>query len=76
GETYTGSLFDIAAPEAVAPASQTPPPPVEPVETPAAAPPAEPEPEAEEKPKPATSGEAHTPKTDVDINESSSLFDL
>ncbi|WP_245582145.1 (Fe-S)-binding protein [Nocardioides halotolerans] len=33
-------------------------------------------PEAEEKPKPAASGEAHTPKTDVDINESGSLFDL
>ncbi|HET6938459.1 MAG TPA: (Fe-S)-binding protein, partial [Nocardioides sp.] len=31
---------------------------------------------AEEKPKPASSGEAHTPKTDVDVNESGSLFDL
>jgi Fe-S oxidoreductase len=31
---------------------------------------------AEEKPKPASSGEAHTPKTDVAINESGSLFDL
>ena len=29
-----------------------------------------------EKPKPSTSGEAHQPKTDVDINESGSLFDL
>ncbi len=28
------------------------------------------------KPKPASSGEAHQPKTDVDINESGSLFDL
>ena len=26
--------------------------------------------------KPASSGEAHTPKTDVDIDESGSLFDL
>ncbi|MDX6373924.1 MAG: hypothetical protein QOD98_2912, partial [Nocardioidaceae bacterium] len=32
--------------------------------------------EPEEKPKPTSSGEAHTPKTDVDINESGSLFDL
>ncbi|WP_346386883.1 (Fe-S)-binding protein [Nocardioides sp.] len=31
---------------------------------------------AEEDPKPASSGEAHQPKTDVDINESGSLFDL
>ena len=45
---------------------------------------AEPEPEpepAEEsqpeaKPKPSSSGEAHQPKTDVDINEGGSLFDL
>ncbi len=34
------------------------------------------EPEPEEKPKPATSGEANQPKTDVNINESGSLFDL
>jgi hypothetical protein len=33
-------------------------------------------PAAEEKPKPASSGTAHQPKTDVDINESGSLFDL
>jgi Fe-S oxidoreductase len=34
-------------------------------------------PEQEEEPKPApASGEAHTPKTDVDINEKGSLFDL
>ena len=32
--------------------------------------------ERREKPKPASSSEAHTPKTDVDINESGSLFDL
>ncbi|SDE13054.1 (Fe-S)-binding protein [Nocardioides lianchengensis] len=30
----------------------------------------------EEKPRPASSGEAHQPKTDVDIHEASSLFDL
>ena len=30
----------------------------------------------DEKPKPASSGEAHQPKTDADINESGSLFDL
>ena len=33
-------------------------------------------PEPEEKPKPAASGEAHQPKTDADINEAGSLFDL
>jgi Fe-S oxidoreductase len=32
--------------------------------------------EPEEKPKPASSGEASQPKTDVDINNSGSLFDL
>jgi Fe-S oxidoreductase len=32
--------------------------------------------EPEEKPKPQPSGEVHQPKTDVDINESGSLFDL
>ena len=32
--------------------------------------------EPEEKPKTSSSGAAHTPKTDVDIDESSSLFDL
>jgi Fe-S oxidoreductase len=30
----------------------------------------------EEKPKPTSSGESHTPKTGVEINESGSLFDL
>ncbi len=34
-----------------------------------------PEPAAEERPKPASSGEAHTPKTDVDL-DGGSLFDL
>ena len=34
------------------------------------------EPAAREKPKPAGSSDAHTPKTEVDINESGSLFDL
>ncbi len=34
------------------------------------------EPEPEEKPKPAASGEAHQPKTDADIGEAGSLFDL
>jgi Fe-S oxidoreductase len=38
---------------------------------------AQPEPEPKPEPKPAaSSGEAHTPKTDVDINEKGSLFDL
>ena len=43
----------------------------------------EPEPEPRREPeqgsakeKPASSGAAHTPKTNVDINESGSLFDL
>jgi Fe-S oxidoreductase len=36
----------------------------------------EPEPEPEEKPKPTSSGAAHQPKTDVDIHEGGSLFDL
>ncbi|NRD59924.1 hypothetical protein, partial [Corallococcus exiguus] len=36
----------------------------------------EPEPEPEEKPKPAPSGETNTPRTDADINQSGSLFDL
>ena len=31
---------------------------------------------AEEKPKPASSGETNTPRTDADINQSGSLFDL
>ncbi|WP_243059550.1 heterodisulfide reductase-related iron-sulfur binding cluster [Nocardioides sp. SR21] len=64
----SGSLFDIAAPEPAAPAP-----------TKAAEPEPEPEPEpakAEEKTKPKASGEAHQPKTDVDINETGSLFDL
>ncbi|GAA4374106.1 heterodisulfide reductase-related iron-sulfur binding cluster [Nocardioides caricicola] len=78
-----GSLFDIAAPEpeaAPAPApAKAPEPEPEPEREPepeapkAEAPKAEP---AEEKPKPQASGEAHQPKTDVDINETGSLFDL
>jgi Fe-S oxidoreductase len=36
----------------------------------------QPEERADEKPRPAVSGEAHAPKTDVDINDSGSLFDL
>jgi hypothetical protein len=36
----------------------------------------EPEPEPDEKPKPVTSGETNTPRTDADINQSGSLFDL
>jgi Fe-S oxidoreductase len=34
------------------------------------------EPEPEEKPKPTSSGETNTPRTDADINQSGSLFDL
>ena len=82
-----GSLFDIAAPEVVeAPAPEPEPEPeaeVEPEPTPEAEaePEAEPEPEddepePDEKSKPASSGEANQPKTDVDIPESGSLFDL
>ncbi|GAA1127013.1 heterodisulfide reductase-related iron-sulfur binding cluster [Nocardioides aquiterrae] len=49
----------------------------EPESEPEAAPELEEQEQAEEKkPKPAASGEAHQPKTDVDINESGSLFDL
>jgi hypothetical protein len=50
----------------------------EPVEKAEPEPEPEPEPdvEAERQQKPATSGEAHTPKTDVDSNESGSLFNL
>ncbi|QIG46228.1 (Fe-S)-binding protein [Nocardioides anomalus] len=136
GESYSGSLFDIAAPDNVADnVADTAPAPATPEPEAAVEPPAEPEPEpqaeglsggaalsqaatfarddeaaaaadepeaeaeaqaaeqadapadqpaeepeaqpeAEQEPKPASSGEAHTPKTDVDINESGSLFDL
>jgi Fe-S oxidoreductase len=48
----------------------------EPEPEPAEEPEAEPEPDPDEKPKPQSSGEAHQPKTDVDIHESGSLFDL
>lgn len=48
-----------------------------PSEEPAVATEADEAPAREEKPQPApSSGEAHTPKTDVDINEKGSLFDL
>ncbi|MBZ5735736.1 4Fe-4S dicluster domain-containing protein [Nocardioides sp. TRM66260-LWL] len=80
-----GSLFDIAAPAVVEAASV-----VEPVETsapePEAAAEVEPETEQVETPaaeaeesKPApkpSSGEAHQPRTDVDVNKGGSLFDL
>jgi hypothetical protein len=61
-----GSLFDIAAPYVVS---------AEPMKKaePEPAPEPEPDVETERQLKPATSGEAHTPKTDVDINESGSL---
>ena len=36
----------------------------------------EPEPEPVEQPKPTSSGETNTPRTDADINEGGSLFDL
>ena len=72
-----GSLFDIAAPEVVEAEPAAAPEP-DPVPEPEAE--AEPEPEPEEQPEdeaqPTASGEAHTPKTDVDINKSGSLFDL
>ncbi len=77
-----GSLFDIAAPDpqelsasatatANAASGATPEPEaVEPeVEEPE-------EQQSEERPKPPAGGAAHQPKTDVDINETGSLFDL
>ncbi|WP_134740311.1 (Fe-S)-binding protein [Nocardioides sp. 503] len=57
-----------AEPEAAEPEAAEP--------EPAEAEPEAAEPEPEEKPKPASSGEAHQPKTDVDISDSGSLFDL
>jgi Fe-S oxidoreductase len=36
----------------------------------------EPQPEPEEEPRPASRGETNTPRTDADINQSGSLFDL
>jgi hypothetical protein len=36
----------------------------------------EPQPEPEEEPGPASRGETNTPRTDADINQSGSLFDL
>ena len=49
---------------------------VEPEPEPEPEPEAAAEPPSEEKPRPASSGEAHQPKTDVDIHEAGSLFDL
>lgn len=74
GASYSGSLFDIASPDvdsAPAPAAEPEPEPEptvaeEPVE----------EQKSEPAPKPVSSGESHTPKTGVDIDESGSLFDL
>jgi len=64
------SLFDIAAPEVAEPEAEP-----EPDAEPEVQDDDDSEPEA--KPKSAAgSGEAQTPKTDVDINESGSLFDL
>ncbi|MCD4533345.1 4Fe-4S dicluster domain-containing protein [Nocardioides sp. cx-169] len=57
-------------PEAETEAEPEPEPETEPQPEPAA------EPEPEEKPKPSSSGAAHQPKTDVDISDSGSLFDL
>jgi len=86
-----GSLFDIAGDEPEAKAEpqtkaapepkeeREPEPPAKAPEPEADAEPeaeAEPEPKQERKPKPTSSGEAHQPKTDADINESGSLFDL
>ena len=68
-----GSLFDIPAPEATEDAAESSEPEPEPVAEPETE--AVDEPEAEtDKPKPA--GEAHQPKTDVNIDEKGSLFDL
>ncbi len=68
-----GSLFDIAAPDVV---DATVEPESEPEPEPGPEDEAKTDEKPAEKPKPAGSGEAHTPKTDVDINESGSLFDL
>ncbi|MXG89686.1 4Fe-4S dicluster domain-containing protein [Nocardioides sp. YIM 123512] len=81
GADFSGSLFDIASPTVESTPAPTPEP------EPAPAPvveeqPATEEPEPAEEPaskpapKPAASGESHTPKTGVDIDESGSLFDL
>jgi Fe-S oxidoreductase len=73
----TGSLFDIAAPEApAAEAKAEPEPEPEAKDEPADGPDPEANEKEEEKPKPASGAEAHQPKTDADIGEASSLFDL
>ncbi|ANH37428.1 succinate dehydrogenase/fumarate reductase iron-sulfur subunit [Nocardioides dokdonensis FR1436] len=82
-----GAALSAAATQAAGTAEETPEPPEaevvaeEPaVEEPATEAPAAEEPAAEEPaepaPKPASSGAAHTPKTDADIEGTSSLFDL
>ncbi|HYH34066.1 MAG TPA: heterodisulfide reductase-related iron-sulfur binding cluster, partial [Nocardioides sp.] len=62
-----GSLFDIAAPEPEAVTTAASNEPQEPGEGPA---------EQEEDPKPTASGPTHQPRTDADIDDSGSLFDL
>ncbi|MEV5000002.1 (Fe-S)-binding protein [Nocardioides sp. LML1-1-1.1] len=92
GSLFDIAAPEAAAVERPAPAAEaTPEPAPEPEPGPEAAAEPEPEPEAaaepepeaaaepEEKkpaPKPASSGEAHQPRTDADINETGSLFDL
>jgi hypothetical protein len=67
-----GSLFDIPAPESTEATEETAP---EPSEDAAETTETDDEPDAEtDKPKP--TGEAHQPKTDVNIDEKGSLFDL
>ncbi|GAA4707064.1 heterodisulfide reductase-related iron-sulfur binding cluster [Nocardioides conyzicola] len=72
--TAAASDEPVAAEAPEPSASPEPEPAAEP--EPEAAAEAEPEADPEEKPKPASSGEAHQPKTDVDIHGAGSLFDL
>ncbi len=69
------SLFDVNRPDPVELSRQATPAASEDPETILDA---DDEPEAEpaQKPKPAPSGETHTPRTDADINQGGSLFDL
>jgi len=78
-----GSLFDIEAPEEPAPATASEPETEQPEgepekdnEEPATDADEQAEKDAPAQKRPASSGEAHQPKTGVDINESGSLFDL
>ncbi|WP_418057665.1 (Fe-S)-binding protein [Pimelobacter simplex] len=74
-----GSLFDLAAPEpapAAAPVAAEPEPTPEPEPEPETQPEPEPEPEPEAPAAPTSSGATHQPRTDADINEAGSLFDL